>query len=182
MEHFYRNIDSENWFGYENVYFNMVSKFGDGSKFVEVGCWKGMSACYMAVEIINSGKKIEFDCVDTWESFDWDTGISKSAYHGLYDIFLKNIEPVKDNINIVKSISWEAPKKYEDNSIDFVFIDAGHDYDSVTKDLKSWLPKVKNGGIIAGHDDHHKQVIDAVHEQIGIENIKYDAGCWIFEK
>ena len=44
MEHFYKNINSENWFGYEDLYSSMVSKFGDGSHFVEVGVWKGTSA------------------------------------------------------------------------------------------------------------------------------------------
>ena len=45
----------------------MVEKFSSGSKFVEVGSWKGKSAAYMAVEIINSKKKITLDCIDTWE-------------------------------------------------------------------------------------------------------------------
>jgi predicted O-methyltransferase YrrM len=182
MEHFYKNINSENWFGYENVYSSMVSKFDDNSHFVEVGVWKGMSACFMAVEIINSGKKIKFDCVDTWEPFDWDTGISKSEYTDLYNIFLENIEPVKNNINIIKSLSWEASSNYEDESLDFVFIDAGHDYESIKKDLISWLPKVKKGGVIAGHDYYYKPIFDTVDEIIGEQNVRYQNSCWIYEK
>lgn len=64
MEHFYKEINSENWFGYENLYSYVVDKFDSGSHFVEVGVWKGMSACFMAVEITNSGKDIKFDCVE----------------------------------------------------------------------------------------------------------------------
>jgi predicted O-methyltransferase YrrM len=159
----------------------MVSKFNDGAHFVEVGVWKGMSASYMAVEIINSGKNIKFDCVDTWEFYDSFEDINEVAYNGLYDTFIKNIEPVKDNINIVKQLSWEAALNYEDESLDFVFIDAGHDYESVKKDLIAWLPKIKPNGIIAGHDYYHKPVSDAVHEIIGLENIKTGT-CWTYLK
>jgi predicted O-methyltransferase YrrM len=182
MEHFYNNIDSENWFGYESLYSSMVSKFNDGSRFVEVGTWKGMSACFMAVEIINSGKNIQFDCVDTWEFFDWFVDINKSAYENLYETFLKNIEPVKNNIKIIRMISWEGASNYENESIDFAFIDAGHDYNSIKKDLISWLPKIKKGGVIAGHDYYHKPIFDAVHEVIGEKNIKPNGSCWVFEK
>lgn len=39
MEHFYQKINSENWFGYEDLYSSMVNKFNSGSHFVEVGVW-----------------------------------------------------------------------------------------------------------------------------------------------
>lgn len=64
MEHFYQNI-GEDWFTYPNLYKEMVEKSSNGSLFVEVGSWKGRSASFMAVEILNSKKDIKFDCVDT---------------------------------------------------------------------------------------------------------------------
>ena len=36
--------------------------------------------------------------------------------------------------------------------IDFLFIDADHRYESFIADLKAWIPKVKAGGIVCGHD------------------------------
>jgi predicted O-methyltransferase YrrM len=48
--------------------------------------------------------------------------------------------------------SVEASKLYADASLDFVFIDADHRYEMVARDIDAWLPKVKRGGIIAGHD------------------------------
>jgi predicted O-methyltransferase YrrM len=184
MEHFYKNINSENWFGYEDLYSSIVNKFGSESHFVEVGVWKGMSACFMAVEIINSGKNIKFDCVDTWEYIDTSKEINQSQFEDLFSIFSKNIEPVKNNINVIKSISWEGALNYEDNSLDFVFIDAGHDYESVKKDINSWYPKVKNGGIIAGHDYHYDcGVYPAVNEFFeNKKDIKQMGACWIYEK
>lgn len=120
MEHFYKNL-GENWFTYPKLYTYMVDKFPTNSHFVEVGTWKGMSAAYMAVEIINSGKNIKFDCIDTWDFVPSQTEIPEHMFNDLYEVFLKNIEPVKDKITPVKALSWDGAAFYEDNSLDFVF-------------------------------------------------------------
>lgn len=184
MDHFYKNIESENWFGYEDLYSYVVNKFETGSHFVEVGVWKGMSACFMAVEIINSGKNIKFDCVDTWDFVESSKEIDKNQFENLFSIFKKNIEPISEKIGIIKSLSWDGAKNYEDNSLDFVFIDAGHDYESVKKDLTSWFPKIKSGGILAGHDYHYDcGVYPAVNEFFKDKNnIKQMGACWFYEK
>lgn len=183
MKHFYKDINSENWFNYEDLYSNMVTKFNDGAHFVEVGVWKGMSACFMAVEILNSGKQIKFDCVDTWEYVETSSEIQEPQFESLFETFKTNIEPVKDQINIVKNLSWDAANNYDDNSLEFVFIDAGHDYNSVMKDLNAWYPKVKNGGVIAGHDYHYDVgVYHAVNEYFQGVNITQIGSCWLINK
>lgn len=180
MEHFYKNIHG--WFDFEDLYLEMVNKFPNNSHFVEIGTWKGKSAAYMAVEIINSEKNIKFDCIDVWEYIDLQSDIQQSEYtDNFYDVFLKNIEEVKHIINPIKSISWDASRFYEDKSLDFIFIDAAHDYDSVTKDLNAWYRKLKPNGIIAGHD-YAAQLREAVDNFASINDIqisKYGASSWI---
>tara|TARA_R110002060_G_scaffold42657_1_gene54152 strand:- start:50 stop:685 length:636 start_codon:yes stop_codon:yes gene_type:complete len=148
MEHFYHHC-GENWFDYQDIYFNAVIDANENSHFVEVGSWKGMSAAYLAVEIINSKKNIKFDCIDLWGTVP---GKIYADVKDLYNTFIKNIEPVKNIINPIISLSWEAASLYEDNSLDFVMLDAGHDYEDIKKDIAAWYPKVKNGGTLAGHD------------------------------
>ena len=147
MDHFDDRI--EGWFDFDDLYTNIVYHALDNSHFVEVGAWIGKSTSFLAVEIINSGKKIKLDVVDTWE------GSSEHSVQNndeLYLQFLKNIEPVRHVINPIKEKSTEAARLYKDNSLDFVFIDAAHDYENVKADITSWYPKIKNGGVIAGHD------------------------------
>ena len=48
--------------------------------------------------------------------------------------------------------SLEAAPLIPDHSLDFAYVDARHDYASVLEDLEAWFPKVKPGGILAGHD------------------------------
>jgi hypothetical protein len=182
MEHFYKKL-GENWFTYPNLYSYVVNKFPSNSYFIEVGVWKGMSASYMAVEIINSGKDIKFDCVDNWEFIEnLQSDISQESFsENIYEIFLKNINPVKHIITPIKEMSWDGAKYYKDNSLDFVFIDAAHDYESVKKDISAWFPKIKKGGIIAGHDySWSDDVKKAVNEFFDGEEVYETEGCWVY--
>jgi predicted O-methyltransferase YrrM len=179
MEHFYKTL-GENWFTYPGLYSMIVDRFPTNSHFVEVGTWKGMSAAYMAVEIINSGKNIKFDCVDTWDFVPSQTEIPEDQFENLYETFLNNIEPVKHQIKPVKALSWDGANYYTDESLDFIFIDAAHDYESVKKDINAWFPKLKKDGVIAGHDyTWCDDVKKAVHEFFGDKIIYETEGCWI---
>lgn len=184
MNHIYQNI--EGWFDFPSLYAFVVSIFEKG-KFVEVGSWLGKSAAFMAVEIKNSNKNINFYCVDTWGGsieHEFDERIINDT---LYNSFLKNIEPVKDYINPIRKSSEEASKDFEDNSLDFIFIDAGHSYEDVINDLNKWYPKLKENGIIAGHDFSQAWpgVIMAVNEWANKNNIIFsltEQSCWIAKK
>lgn len=181
MNHFWANIHG--WSdGIPEVYSDILNRFSDGAHFVEVGSWKGRSSAFMAVELVNRQKKIQFDCVDTWEgdpneqAHVEDEHVQSST---LYDHFLENMKPVAGHFNPIKMTSVEAAKLYPDQSLDFVFIDAAHDYDNVKADVMAWLPKIKPGGVLAGHDWGHAPVARAVKEVLGESNIDVSHGCWI---
>jgi predicted O-methyltransferase YrrM len=155
MEHFYNNI--EGWFSYDYIYKHVVDTAEDGELFVEVGSFKGRSSSFMAVEIANSGKKIQFDCVDTWEgSSEHQAGAAaevKEVVAGtLYETFLNNMKPVEGLYRPMRMTSLEAAAQYEDESIDFLMLDGAHEYEAIKADILAFLPKMKNGGIITGDD------------------------------
>lgn len=58
----------------------------------------------------------------------------------------------KPNNHYIVGNSIEIAKTFKDNSLDFVYIDAGHSYEEVKADYEAWLPKVRKGGIVSGHD------------------------------
>lgn len=204
MEHFYQNTEGENWFSFAALYKRIVEYFPTNSWFVEVGSWKGRSSVCMAVEIINSGKNIRFDCIDPWDvwlyknldpsigSFasilnapastpeDWKSIFALlGEWNDAYGVFMKNINPVKNYINPIKATSENASTLYPNDSVDFVFIDGGHDYDCVKNDIKCWIPKIKKGGIMAGHDyPMFGGVQQAVDEFFG-NKIVASEFCWI---
>lgn len=153
MEHFHFYIPG--WFTFPKLYSHMVDCY-DNARFVEVGAWQGCSTTYMAVEIINSKKNIQFDVYDIWGRYSIDGLNTKTPERYPDDfvekMFRKNIEPVKHIVNARKLDSITASKLYKDNSLDFIFIDADHTYEAVLQDLIHWMPKLKPGGHIAGHD------------------------------
>ena len=190
MEHFYQNTTGEDWFDYQEIYSQMISHFPDFAHFVEIGTWKGRSAAYMGVEIINSGKNIKFDCVDTWEGSEEHINPNSYAFNlqiledknWLFNEFTKNILPIRHIINPIRKPSLEAVHQYGDRSLDFVFIDAAHDYFNVKNDILAWYPKVKKGGFIGGHDyaGNFPGVNQAVDEVFGLVNNVN--GSWLYRK
>lgn len=181
LEHYAETVDGFFDAGDFEYYKKIVAQAESGQHFVEVGSYKGRSSAYMAVEIALSGKQIRFDCVDTWQGSEEhqagelfeDRDVVKGK---LYDVFLKNMEPVKGYYTPVRSTSLDAAEIYADSSIDMVFIDAAHDYDNVLADIKAWAPKVKSGGIISGHDWHHSPIKQAVGETLG--EVNSIGSCW----
>ena len=192
MEHFYQNI-GEDWMDYQSLYSEMVNHFTDNSHFVEIGSWKGRSASYMAVEIFNSRKNIKFDCVDTWcgsvEHLDPNTFYFHQELitdkDWLYYQFLQNTRPVCDIITPIRMTSLDAVSLYENRSLDFIFIDASHEYEDVKKDIIGWYPKLKLGGIIAGHDytsyDGVKQAVDEILINKNLI-VRLENSYWIHKK
>lgn len=185
MQHYIFNNSAfgENWFTYPQLYAYVVNKFPSGSRFVELGCWKGMSAAFMGVEIINSGKDIKLDCIDIWSDQAYiDQSEQKEFGDELMNIFLNNIKPVSSVINVKRKDSSSAAADYDDKSLDFVFIDADHSYEGVKKDIIAWLPKVKPGGILAGHDyAWHEPIRQAVRDTLGEGDFSdpWNNGCFM---
>jgi cephalosporin hydroxylase len=171
IAHIYNKIEfGENWFTYESFYKFVLSKF-DNATFVEVGSWKGKSSAFLAVEIANSGKDIQFYCIDTWRGSQEHQNMD---LNNLYDTFLNNMKPLSKYYKAIRIDSVEASTMFEDYSLDFVFLDADHSYEGILKDLHAWDRKIKPGGIIAGHDYKNTDFIGiekAVHEFYGENNI-----------
>ena len=177
LEHFYQNI--QNWFDYQKLFRDIVQNSSDNQHFVELGVWKGGSTAFMGVEIYNSNKQIIYDAIDCFEP--------SSEFGDYYEEAIINLKPLTDLniVNIIKGRSEEVVNNYDDNSIDFCFIDGSHLYEDVIVDIRNWLPKVKINGIFAGHDydkDGHPGVYRAVGELLGHENIKQLNSCYIYKK
>jgi hypothetical protein len=58
------------------------------------------------------------------------------------------------NHEFVRKTSIEAAKDFEDESLDFMYLDANHRFEHVVNDLVAWVPKIRSGGIVSGHDYH----------------------------
>ena len=63
--------------------------------------------------------------------------------------------------------SADSAAGFADGSVDFVYLDADHSYDGVTRDIRAWKPKMKRGGVMGGHDRVRRGVHEAVRDAFG---------------
>ena len=86
-----------------------------------------------------------------------------------------------DRASIYHMESIEASDYFTHGYFDFVFIDASHDTQSVLADIEAWLPKVRPGGYLAGHDHIHPGVFPAVTQALpGARHVITD-NCWFWQ-
>jgi hypothetical protein len=125
------------------------------------------------VEVINSGKQIKIDAIDTFDGTDGTARPAWSDYNktwqqpDIWDSFRNNLAPAGSIVEPIRSLSHLAATRYQDASLDFVFLDACHQYEQVKQDILAYLPKVKSGGFIGGHDYNkgsYPGVVRAVNE------------------
>jgi predicted O-methyltransferase YrrM len=154
MEHFYKEIDG--WFDYENVYMDVLATLPENATIVELGCWRGKSSSFLAVEVMKANKNFNLHFVDTWggspEHYEDQKLVDEINEDKIYNEFISNLSRVDTPYTIHRMTSLEAAEAFENNSVDFVFFDTNHSYGYVTKELKAWFPKVKKLGVMAGHD------------------------------
>ena len=82
-------------------------------------------------------------------------------------LLVKNRFKDDKRVVVLRDYSYDAVKTIKDNYFDFIYMDASHLKKDVKRDLYEWLPKVKDGGIISGHD-----MID--HEDFGVKEAVED--------
>jgi SAM-dependent methyltransferase len=146
LDHFYQRLPG--YFTFQDFYKWLAHEFPSGHG-VEVGSFAGRSAAFLAVELHNNAgvPTPRLDLVDAFVPI-YIPGYTPGPAQVRADL-----APVAHIIgDIHQSLSWDAAEKYTDGSLDFVYIDADHHYAAVKRDITAWLPKVRPGGIIAGHD------------------------------
>jgi predicted O-methyltransferase YrrM len=185
--HFYESIDG--WFNFRAVYDQAIREAKDGDVMVELGSWYGRSAAYMAVEIAKSGRKVDFYCVDTWQgSADspWMAAHLADRGGSAFPFFRENLERggVWDLVKPLQLPSCAAADRFAVESVDFIMIDAAHDYSSVRQDVRAWLPKLRTGGVMAGDDANWPGVLIGVHETIPMSELMLvnDGTNWLHRK
>ena len=132
----------------------------------EVGVSRGTNARTM-LDLIPD---LHLILVDPWCAYN---RLSDEKAKGRYDRCVKRLEG--RNVEYIIRDSMGALEEIPDGSLDFVYIDGLHEFDAVITDIIGWIPKVKKGGIVAGHDYYEfyqSGVIEAVKAYTCAHNIQ----------
>lgn len=131
----------------------------------EIGSFTGLSSELFALHAK------EVHCIDAWGEY-WE--IEDSQIMEYAEFSFDKMRSDYKNIHKIKGTSIDSSNLFDDQTFDFVYIDAAHDFNSVVDDINSWVPKIKPGGIIGGHDykyDPNIGVYEAVRSIFGDKKI-----------
>lgn len=147
---------------------------------IEIGVFKGENANH----ILSNLKIKKLYLIDYYKPFVRSK--ERADYSHLKQIAMENLSGFRDKIFWIYKKSEDAVVSLAEGSCDFVYIDGNHDYKYVKKDIELYLPKIKSGGVIGGHDfrSTHIGVIRAVSEFADINDLKlyYQNSDWWFIK
>jgi hypothetical protein len=104
--------------------------------------------------------------IDHWAAGDdQDTGLSQNDLNEIYrDVCQEYL--YTPNVKILRTSSLHGAGMFPKFSIDFVYIDANHTYEGSLRDMNLWWPRVRQGGILAGHDYSETEAQDGT--QFGV--------------
>ena len=119
---------------------------------VEIGSWKGFSTSILARSVVDCHGSVF--AVDHWMGNEgtWNYDVTKVS--DIYSIFKRNMISLGlgDIVHPLVMDSQTASQIFSDGILDLIFIDADHTYEPFKKDILAWLPKLRDGGILCGHD------------------------------
>jgi predicted O-methyltransferase YrrM len=126
----------------------------DRPTIVEIGSWLGTGSTQVLMDFVRK-RGGQLHCIDTWEGSPGIASHAKIASdYDVYETFRQNVRTAggEDVVTAHCLTSIGAAADWPDATIDMVFIDADHRFAAVQQDLAAWLPKLRPGGIMAGHD------------------------------
>jgi len=136
---------------------DFIKELPENIVMAEIGCYLGDSTLIF----LETGKISKMFCVDPWENGydDKDTSSFTIPMEIVHDRFLEQTIKYQDQITIMRMKSEDACHQFENESLDMVYIDGNHIEEYVEKDVLAWYPKIKQDGIIAGHDFYEGNII-----------------------
>lgn len=142
-------------------YREVVAAAPPNSTIVEVGCYAGRSLTCLAAysRAANKGLRI--------------VGVDNDGIGGMQSC-RQNVARSGLSIELIHAPSVQAAARFTDESCWLVFIDAEHLHDEVERDVRAWMPKVRPGGWLAGHDYRMYTVAEPVNAIFGRDNVIYD--------
>ena len=132
-------------------YLNHHGLIGTG---VEIGVQRG----FFSQHILRYWRGERLNCVDPWREFpqeEYDEpkdNVPQIQHDAFYRETLTRLKPFGNRARVHRTTSEKAASLIDANSLDFVFIDAQHHYEAVLADMNTWFPKLRPGGLMAGHD------------------------------
>jgi len=137
----------------------------------EIGVYKGYTTRILQARFPDA----QLYLIDPWQEQALDAKMYRENNAVDWEEIYQDVCAEFSGCTIIRTDSTTASYMMQPESFDMVFIDGDHSYQAVREDIRNWLPKVRNCGLLCGHDysrrGSNKGVVKAVNESIGQDNI-----------
>jgi len=131
-------------FDFAGYYEQVAKQMPEECRVCEIGVADGESALYLAKALHRLNKSFKLFMID---NMDYGKYVQMKT---IYENIIKS--GLGEYIEVIPYDSAQASKLFNDGFLDFIFLDSSHEYWETRDSIKAWYPKIKDGGILAGHD------------------------------
>jgi hypothetical protein len=167
------------------IYRRFAKELPDHACVAEIGCWLGRSLAAFSTFLVAEGKAASISAIDTFQGTpnegDVHYRLVQECGGSVRGVFESTMREFGMAPAIYEMDSTLAAHMFCDATFDAIFIDGDHIYEAVRADLRAWLPKLKPGGLIGGHDYDYDSVHAAVREVFpftGEAIVERIGRCW----
>jgi hypothetical protein len=141
-----------------------------------IGCELGVCYGWNLVWTLQNIPDIRMYAIDPYTPYDDGPGgyFDQDKQNIIKNTMLENIDPYKDRVKFMMSRSQDVVFHFPDGYLDYIFIDGDHSYEAAKRDIVNYYPKVKSGGIFAGHDYSMPGVKKALDEFLDEQGLTID--------
>jgi hypothetical protein len=137
---------------------------------VEIGVERGL---YTEV-LCRMNPESKVYAVDAWECYpDYRDHVSQETLDEFYEYAARRVSQY--NCELIKGFSMDIVQQFDDESLDWVYIDANHEFLPVANDIFYWAKKIRKGGIVSGHDYRKNKVLESRNHVVSVVNAYTDA-------
>lgn len=112
----------------------------------------GVAAGWYSEVLMKANPQMKLYGVDPWIRYEGYTDyMLAKTFQNLEEQAHQRLDKFP-NYTFLKEFSMDALKRFENNSLDFVYLDGNHSDPYISEDIREWFKKIKPGGILAGHD------------------------------
>lgn len=147
----------------------------------QVGAELGVAAAGHVEEILKHPEITRLFGVDSYQhrdDYDDAMNMPQERFEELYGYVLRFTAQYGNRFKLIRKSTLDASYEIADGSLDFVYVDADHSYAACKADLATWLPKLRRGGMMSGHDFNFPGVLHAVQEVATDLHLEAESNWW----
>lgn len=136
-----------------------------------VGAEIGVFSSYLTMMIVEEVQPSKLYTVDAFQAWSENSGYDGDFPHENNELIARELTKQYECVDLRVGMSAVVATSFPSECLDWVYIDACHEYYWAKKDFDAWIPKVRSGGLICGHDYPSPYLDEAQDQFMGVKQV-----------